>query len=422
MNKQKFIDCLRDPSILKESEIEELDQVIKDHPYFQGARALIAKVYKERDLKGSSLKISSAAVYATDRLLLKRYITDHLFILDSRDAPKRSESPENTESVEKVPAKEKTAKPVPVDSPKVKSNPSPKAQQKKNETADSPPLPNPADIDQLIEELYDDMEALKLSRARFQEMEKKLEEDEAIEAALLKAATTVFEQIKEEVEAEEKEIEESKLASKEKQPVDKVDKPSSAEVEDEHPELSISESAETEPTSNSETQNQESEKLVDQEGSEEVADIDPKEISAQAEEETKEEITTRPQETPTESDTLKVVRRRSGKVKSTTYETKGSPKEDENEIISNFISNSPQITRAKEKDTAQQEEEKKDLAEKSSRFKADVASEYLAEIYVGQNKFERAISIYENLSLKFPEKKSFFEARIQELKAKQAES
>ncbi|MEL7006679.1 MAG: hypothetical protein AAFN93_28730, partial [Bacteroidota bacterium] len=89
MNKHRFLESLRDPSKLKDNEVEELDQLIKDFPYFQGARVLSAKVSKEKNKADVSRRVASAAVYVTDRALLKKYINDHLFIIDSKDRQKK---------------------------------------------------------------------------------------------------------------------------------------------------------------------------------------------------------------------------------------------------------------------------------------------------------------------------------------------
>jgi len=59
-----------------------------------------------------------------------------------------------------------------------------------------------------------------------------------------------------------------------------------------------------------------------------------------------------------------------------------------------------------------------DLSAKSTEFKPDSSSEYLASIYIEQNKINKAIAIYESLSLKFPEKKSYFAGLIKKLKTK----
>ena len=59
-----------------------------------------------------------------------------------------------------------------------------------------------------------------------------------------------------------------------------------------------------------------------------------------------------------------------------------------------------------------------DLSAESTEFKPDSSSEYLANIYIEQNKINKAIAIYESLSLKFPEKKSYFANLIKKLKSK----
>jgi|GEM_PF-5988709 len=58
----------------------------------------------------------------------------------------------------------------------------------------------------------------------------------------------------------------------------------------------------------------------------------------------------------------------------------------------------------------------KQLAAESIAFKQDMATETLAKIYERQGKIDLAISIYEKLMLKFPEKSSYFAGRINRLK------
>ncbi|MBA3647582.1 MAG: tetratricopeptide repeat-containing protein [Chitinophagales bacterium] len=60
-----------------------------------------------------------------------------------------------------------------------------------------------------------------------------------------------------------------------------------------------------------------------------------------------------------------------------------------------------------------------DLAQKSLELDEEMISETLAEIYGKQGKYDKAIRMYARLSLKFPEKLSFFAARIKELKRNQ---
>ena len=84
-------------------------------------------------------------------------------------------------------------------------------------------------------------------------------------------------------------------------------------------------------------------------------------------------------------------------------------------IIDEFIDSNPKIKPIKTSDIKNPTE---DLSAKSTEFKPESSSEYLANIYIEQNKINKAIAIYESLSLKFPEKKSYFANLIKKLKSK----
>lgn len=61
-------------------------------------------------------------------------------------------------------------------------------------------------------------------------------------------------------------------------------------------------------------------------------------------------------------------------------------------------------------------EEVSQQAEKSVELNDEAVSQTLAQIYANQKKYVKAISIYEKLRLKYPEKSGFFAEKIQELK------
>ena len=48
--------------------------------------------------------------------------------------------------------------------------------------------------------------------------------------------------------------------------------------------------------------------------------------------------------------------------------------------------------------------------------RTNIVSETLAELYVSQNLYDKALKIYEALVAKYPEKNAIFADRIQELK------
>lgn len=73
------------------------------------------------------------------------------------------------------------------------------------------------------------------------------------------------------------------------------------------------------------------------------------------------------------------------------------------ELIDEFIKNEPSITRGKSVFFNAVEAAKTSVVDEES-----IVSETLAKIYYDQGQFEKAINIYQKLSLKFPEKSSYF--------------
>ena len=83
------------------------------------------------------------------------------------------------------------------------------------------------------------------------------------------------------------------------------------------------------------------------------------------------------------------------------------------EIIDSFIKNDPQITAP---NAEQIDNENK--AKKSAEDQNDLVSETLANIYIEQMLYDKAIDTYEKLSLKFPEKSRYFADLIQSIEKK----
>jgi len=83
------------------------------------------------------------------------------------------------------------------------------------------------------------------------------------------------------------------------------------------------------------------------------------------------------------------------------------------EIIDKFIEESPTITRSKT-----QFFNPVDVAHQSVTDQENIVSETLARIYLKQGHLDKAISIFEKLMLKYPEKSSYFAALIEETRLK----
>ena len=84
------------------------------------------------------------------------------------------------------------------------------------------------------------------------------------------------------------------------------------------------------------------------------------------------------------------------------------------ELIDKFIAENPSISRPKAEFY-----NPISVAQNSITDKGDIVSETLAKIYFKQGYFEKAISIYEKLSLNNPEKSVYFAAQIEMIKASQ---
>jgi hypothetical protein len=83
------------------------------------------------------------------------------------------------------------------------------------------------------------------------------------------------------------------------------------------------------------------------------------------------------------------------------------------DLIEAFINSNPRIAPPK-----QVQGEIEDISLGSIAEPEEIASEPLAQIYLSQGLIDKAISIYEKLSLKYPEKSGYFAAQILNIKTK----
>jgi hypothetical protein len=100
-------------------------------------------------------------------------------------------------------------------------------------------------------------------------------------------------------------------------------------------------------------------------------------------------------------------------------EKNGGPKnrQEQIEIIDNFIKNSPVLSKpnlSAESEGVSQD----DLSKSSTELSEEMVSENLAKIYLKQGKAKDAEKIYKKLIRKFPQKKPYFAGQIEKIKKK----
>ena len=98
-------------------------------------------------------------------------------------------------------------------------------------------------------------------------------------------------------------------------------------------------------------------------------------------------------------------------LKNNTYVEYCPDREVRKKIIDNFLLNEPRITPTKSDFF-----NPVNLAQKSCEEHEDFYTETLASICLRKGNYAKAIKIYENLCLKFPEKSSYFAEKIKEIK------
>lgn len=86
---------------------------------------------------------------------------------------------------------------------------------------------------------------------------------------------------------------------------------------------------------------------------------------------------------------------------------------DKKDLIEDFITKQPRMEKP---DMLSGNEKVEDISQHSLLESEDFITETLANIYVKQKKYDKAISFYEKLSLKYPEKVSYFAIQIEEIK------
>jgi hypothetical protein len=432
LHKTKFLELLKDPIVTKlNDDSNELESLIKDYPYFQTGRILLAKEKYAHDALDVKKYIAEAAVHTTDRRLLKKYIEQEIQTINE----------EGNYIIEKETIKGLLEKQE--DAPVAEAS---------DTNALHTPDPESSDSESSINEYTDAAveENLNLEKSEVASEEDQSEEDRLIKEKIAKYRSALSGSItdtpadpiipaKEEtfLPVAETSAEESSL-KKEEGVIDLSTIPSQSTDQASVPTPNLMDSDQStdseEPTSRIDRlisevqQDMEDLKASKLRFQAMVSKIDKEEKneknSNQAVQPKEKKINTAPkkkkanQKKVNKTTTKKVspaIKKKSKKAAVNQTKEAQPKQQDQKIIIDEFIDSNPKIKPIKPTDVKKPTE---DLSAKSTEFEPDSSSEYLASIYIEQNRINKAIAIYESLSLKFPEKKSYFAGLIKKLKTK----
>ncbi len=79
MNTKEFLKILKDPTQLQNEQVFELEDVIRSFPYFQAARVLYLKGLKNQNSFRYNQDLKTTAIHTTDRSVLFHFITSDTF-------------------------------------------------------------------------------------------------------------------------------------------------------------------------------------------------------------------------------------------------------------------------------------------------------------------------------------------------------
>jgi tetratricopeptide (TPR) repeat protein len=373
MNKPRFLDLVRDPNKVEAFDLEKLEEVVAEYPYFQAAHLLIAKLAKEQSSIYAPAKLNRVSVATFDRKNLKMLMqtqTSKLSVFVNKSLPIAPLEPEDKTPVISI------YKPEPVvDTLKTTDTDTEQPQSVLPEIEliqEKPSLEITADL--IIDEKAPAIASENISDENdfYKELEKNL--------------IKLKEQKKEFLETE-------KLASSDLVEIPDSSKKSARE----------SSPQEIEPSNNQ----ADSYPLVEQEPvvlAETIAPIEVSRLDEMFVADIQYKNTSNPEDLLIAYfDYLHQKRILKLNDKSIT-----------NSIIDKFIKEEPTIPKLKPEQLKAPIE---DLSAISSKPKG-IVSENFAKILLNQGKFEKAIEMYEALILKNPEKKSYFAELIEDIKNK----
>ncbi len=437
MNKQDFINLVKDPTNISPEQMKELEKIVAGFPYCQSAHILIAKYSSDTGTMLADQKLKKAAVYTLDRKNLKNLLhkkTTEKEIKDVViDSPKTIETESEEESIPPTLAEEKTILAEKNDQPSIgidepvqgeqlEENVSenlaeekPLAQEENNNTSAGIDLPVQGEQEEVI----------------FQEkiLEEKPVAEIKEEIAEAKNTYSSHDDILLELEKNLAKLRELKnLTTKAIEKTDKLKAhPAEEKVKAEEQKEVKSETIISEPVI--ENINTEETVAIEEEfAAEKIPEpeikVEPEKVSPPPLENILEATYATPltnpvrtedvitEKTYAETERTDLLLDYLSYLDSERNQYKRNKKKEE-DIINKFIKEDPSIPKLSAADLPKEIE---DLSTKSTTVNKGLVSENYAKILGLQGKREKAIDIYNELILKNPEKKAYFEAQIEKLK------
>jgi hypothetical protein len=348
----RFIDVLKNYSETSEEEALEVIALREKYPYSQLLHTLSARMCKDHAFVNEALELQLAAVYAADRGILKDVMTLDQLRTYEIKKPAPRDQPKKGVEVEK---KKDEIKPPAIEPKQEVTTPINVVVEREEEPMDAP------DPGSLAEKVMHDLEVLNNSRHRFE--------------MLFQQPGKAF--------SPEKEVESPTAPVKEKAQTNDADK-KAANKERPHKESSKSRKQRIIEIAKALEAADES-----QEADEAAA---PPKKGKKAGNDIIEEIETTKQELQPENERQK----------------------EQLEVIEQFIKTQPSISSKKDNPVQVPPGDLSSI--KTGEFSDNIVSETLVEILVKQGKNDKAIEVLKKLIWKFPQKKAYFAAQIEELK------
>ncbi len=384
MNREEFISYIKKPASLDKSSLIEINELLEEFPYFQSGHLLFLKNLHKLDHIRFGGQLKKSAAFVANREILYRLLFDYnepqidTSVDKNTISQESQEPPIQEEAALKDPEilyKEKQEAKDEIDTKKVDEEPVPDAIveeiSKTEETLE--PTDEPRSKEDLAAELKKRLQEIKESGKKEIEQEFKTSEDNTDDILQL---------------SDEQIVDDTEQIKSSKQVIAK-ENPVTSDLLDLESEVNSSSTQDLPP----ESPNNNQEKTED--NTSEKKNLNSEIIST---------------ETHSFSSWLNLLNTSEPTESIELTRNTESPNQRQLEIIDKFIEDNPRITPAQEKS-----KKAVDIADKSVEENEGLFTETLARIYVKQGYYSKSLFIYKKLSLKFPEKSSYFAAQIKKI-------